>query len=59
MVERETDIDDEALLRRLTLPEEDRLQRHPAVPWSGGFRWFRSANVVPIERWRRQDDSSW
>jgi len=51
--ERETD-SDEAFLRRLVLPEEDRLRLHPTVQWTGGFRWFRSSNVIPMEQWRRQ-----
>lgn len=57
MVERETDTD-EAFLRQLVLPEEDRLRLHPTIPWTGGFRWFRSPNVVPIERWRKQPKPS-
>jgi hypothetical protein len=36
----------------VTFPEEDR-HLYTNTPWSGGFRWFRSANVIPIERWRR------
>jgi hypothetical protein len=54
MVERETDTD-EAFLRQLVLPEEDRLRLHPTVQWMGGFRWFRSSNVIPIERWKRSE----
>jgi hypothetical protein len=42
---------DEAFLRTLILPEEDR-RRSTATPWTGGFRWFRSANVVPLEQYR-------
>jgi hypothetical protein len=42
--------EDEAFLRRLIRPEEDR--RRTTVPWSGGYRWFRSPNVVPLEQWR-------
>ena len=54
------DDDDEAFMRSLIRPEEDRRRRYPTIPWEGGFRWFRSPNVVPIERyrqarsWRRQ-----
>jgi hypothetical protein len=29
--------------RRLLLPEEDRIAL--GIPWSGGYRWFRSPNV--------------
>jgi hypothetical protein len=38
------------LWQRLILPEEDRDRSTPRV---GGYRWFRSPNVVPIERYRR------
>jgi hypothetical protein len=52
-----TDDQLEAFLRSITPPEEER-RRYTSAPWSGGFRWFRSANVIPIEqrRRRRQDD---
>ena len=43
---------DEAFLRQLIRPEEDR-RRYTSTPWCGGFRWFRSLNVIPIERGRR------
>jgi hypothetical protein len=46
------DSDDEAFLRSLMLPEEDR-RRLTTAPWSGGFRWFRSPNVIDLERYRR------
>ena len=46
------DADDEAFLRRLVVPEED---RHPFMaPWSGGYRWFQSENIIPIERGRAE-----
>jgi hypothetical protein len=44
--------EEEEWRRRFTWPEED---RHTVTcqPWRPGeFRWFRSANVVPIERYR-------
>jgi hypothetical protein len=44
--------DDEAFLRQLIFPEEDR-HRFTATPWRGGFRWFRSPNVIPLEYYRR------
>ena len=40
--------DDEAFLRQFVFPEEDR-HLFTTAPWRGGFRWFRSPNVVPIE----------
>jgi len=44
--------DDEAFRRQLTFAEEDR-HKFTTAPWSGGYRWFRSPNVVPIEYWQR------
>jgi len=50
--------DDEAFLRAWTIPEEDR-SKYTSQPWSGEYRWFRSANVIPIEqaRVRRERES--
>jgi hypothetical protein len=48
------DSDDEALLRSLVLSEEDCRRRHPEVTRVGGCRWFRSPNVIPLERYREQ-----
>lgn len=44
--------EDEAFLRRLILPEEDR-RLFTSAPWRGGYRWFRSHNVIPIEQMAR------
>ena len=41
----------EAFLREYTWPEEDR-HLFTSVPWSGGYRWFCSSNVVPLEQYR-------
>jgi hypothetical protein len=46
------DEDDDVFMRRITYCEEER-RLHTSAPWPGGYRWFRSPNVVPIERWRR------
>lgn len=46
------ELDDEEFMRRLMWPEEDR-HLFTSVPWSGGYRWFRSPNVVPLEQYRR------
>jgi hypothetical protein len=43
--------DDEAFLRRIIFPEEDR-RRYTSTPWRGGYRWFRSANIVDLQRYR-------
>jgi hypothetical protein len=40
---------EEDFWRKMILPEEDR----DGVKWKGGYRWFRSPNVVPIEHWYR------
>jgi hypothetical protein len=39
--------------RKLILPEEDRRRLFPDRIWKGGYRWFRSENVVCIEHFRR------
>jgi hypothetical protein len=47
-------IDQESeFLRALVFPEEDRAQ-WTAAPWRGEYRWFRSPNVIPIERYLRK-----
>jgi hypothetical protein len=48
--------DEDAFWRKMLLPEEDHLRM--GKPWTGGYRWFRSCNVVPIERWRKKRDGS-
>jgi hypothetical protein len=45
---------DDLLLRRLILCEEDRRRLFPAMPWTGGYRWFKSPNVVDLEAYRRR-----
>jgi hypothetical protein len=52
MEDRLTDEDDETFMRRIIFAEEDR-HRFTSTPWRGGFRWFRSSNIVPIEQQRR------
>jgi hypothetical protein len=47
------DEDDETFMRRIIFAEEDR-HLFTAAPWHGGFRWFRSPNVVPIEQRRKK-----
>jgi hypothetical protein len=43
---------DEEFLRRVTFPEEDR-HHFTSARWGGEYRWFRSANITPIEHWGR------
>ena len=45
------ELDDEEFMRQLTWCEEDR-HLHTTAPWSGGYRWFRSTNIIPLERHR-------
>jgi len=39
---------DDAFIREMTLSEEQRRQRHLWTQWTGGYRWFESANVVDL-----------
>jgi hypothetical protein len=39
-------------LRQVTIPEEDRA-KHTSAKWSGEYRWFRSANIICLEKVRR------
>jgi hypothetical protein len=52
---RKYSLEDEAFFRRVVFPEEDR-HLFTAASWHGGFRWFRAANVTPIEWWRRVEE---
>jgi hypothetical protein len=45
--------DEDIFWQGLTFPEEDRYL-HTSKPWDGGYRWFRSANVIPLEQYRRR-----
>jgi hypothetical protein len=47
----------EAFWRSVTFPA-DELPRFTASSPVGGFRWFRSPNVVPIEKYQRPTRSS-
>jgi hypothetical protein len=41
-----------AFARLILLPEEDRA-RLTAARWEGGYRWFRTTNVICLEKARR------
>lgn len=43
--------EEHAFARQLLLPEEDRL-KYTSAKWEGGYRWFRSPNVVCLEKVR-------
>ena len=48
------DDDNDVFWQKLILPEEDRRRLFPDLTWAGGYRWFRSENVVCIEHFRRR-----
>jgi hypothetical protein len=39
--------------RQVSLPVEDRMKFMPQAKWEGGYRWFRSPNVICLEKVRR------
>jgi hypothetical protein len=43
--------DSNPLWRQLVMPEEDK-RRYQAPPWAGGYRWFRSPNIVDLQPYR-------
>jgi len=50
-IQRQTE-DEDAFWQKLVLPQEDRMRL--GIPWQGGYRWFRSPNVVCLEQWRQK-----
>jgi hypothetical protein len=54
VIEKTFSLKTEAFYRKLILPQEDR-KHLLGIEWKGGYRWFRSANVVPIEHYRRPE----
>ena len=52
-VESKKKTDADTFWRKLTLPEEDRRRLFPGEKRVGGYRWFRSPNVVCLEKFRR------
>jgi hypothetical protein len=57
VIARRYNLQDEEFFRQVVFAEEDR-RLFTTAPWHGGFRWFRSPNVVPIERWQRVEVAS-
>jgi hypothetical protein len=43
--------DESAFWQKLVLPEEERTS-WTAAKWDGSYRWFRSSNIIPLERYR-------
>jgi hypothetical protein len=52
-MEKRFSVKEEAFWQKRVLSEED--HRLMGVEWKGGYRWFRSTNVVPIEHYRRPE----
>jgi hypothetical protein len=42
--------------QRLVLPWEKKLELDRYLIWDGSYRWFCSANVVPLERYRTGEE---
>jgi hypothetical protein len=51
VVEKKRTPEEEAALRRYIMAEEDRAKL-TSEKWIGGYRWFRSTNIVCIEHYR-------
>jgi hypothetical protein len=51
-LERKYTESDEAFMREIAPAEEDR-HLFTSAPWNGGYRWYRSSNVVCIEQYAR------
>jgi hypothetical protein len=49
-MEKRFSIKEEAFWQKRVLSEEDHIRL--GVEWKGGYRWFRSANIVPLEHYR-------
>jgi hypothetical protein len=47
--------EEEAWRRKWTFPYEDR-HALTTAPWRGERRWFRSANVIPLECYRTGEE---
>jgi hypothetical protein len=43
--------EEHAFARQLVIPEEDRA-KYTSATWVGGYRWFRSPNIVCLEKYR-------
>jgi hypothetical protein len=50
------DDEDDVWLRQFVLSEEDRHRRHPSTQWTGGYRWFKSENVICLDGYRSPAD---
>ena len=57
LLTRKYPLEDEAFLRSVTFPEEER-HLYRTKPWDGGYRWFRSENVICLEHYRLTETKS-
>jgi hypothetical protein len=48
--------EDDVFLQQLVLSEEDRKRLYPTTKWTGGYRWFRSDNVIKLEDYQTKED---
>jgi hypothetical protein len=46
----------DAFWQKLVLPWEEKRQRDPLLVWDGSYRWFRSENVVVLDRYRSGEE---
>jgi hypothetical protein len=46
----------EDFYRKFILSWEDKRKLDPLLVWDGSFRWFRSDNVIPLERYRSLEE---
>jgi hypothetical protein len=51
-MEKRFSVREEAFYRKLILPEED---KDELTPPRGGFRWFKSENIICFEHYRRPE----
>lgn len=51
MLNRRYTEEDEVFFNTWVFPEEDR-HLFTTAPWSGGYRWFRSPNVICLEKYQ-------
>src|SRR5580704_561228 len=53
LITQDEDEEDLAFMRKFVRPEEDLREQRRHHPWAGGYRYFKSENIVCIEHYRR------
>jgi hypothetical protein len=48
---------DNEFWRNIVFPEEERCL-YTSAPWNGGYRWFKSENVICIEHYRKPQSAT-